>query len=353
MTSSTISRRRETSTPARRPSHSSSIGGEGEHRLAPGEGQLGPHLQDREVVPHQVPEAVAGLVVRGVRLVDDPGHGLDERGERPGRVGIVLVDAPLVELDPGLDHEPHHPGPGLVQPPRRERRPGPLEGPGGVLGARHRGRGVPVPLAARAPGPRSRPRRRAARRRPADPLPPPRTARRCERPRSPRRGARGDRRPGACSRRGGSSPRRPGRTGRTISRAFAIALAAGSPCQGCGPRWSPPKRTRSCGKAGRLRRPAQERGEPGRRHSRVASLLVHLVGGGLDEHGGAEVARDSEGGVDDVGVGRAGGPGPARLAPLLGGDHLEEGLRTPECRDDGVWCPGHDSRPRRRTALSW
>ncbi len=97
----------------------------GEQRLAVGERQRRPHLEDGEVVAYQSPQRGRSLVVRRVRLVDEPRHAVDKRRKGAAAPGPVGVHRPLVELHAGLDDHGGDALPGLLQTGGVKRLSGP------------------------------------------------------------------------------------------------------------------------------------------------------------------------------------------------------------------------------------
>ena len=114
-------------------------GRQAEERLAIGEGQGRPHLEDGEVVAHQVPQRGPRLIVGGVGLVHQ-GPGFDEPRQAARGGGPVGHDEVVAELHAGLHHQGHHPLPGRVQPAAAESRAHDLQGAAGVLHPRGRDR---------------------------------------------------------------------------------------------------------------------------------------------------------------------------------------------------------------------
>ena len=90
------------------------------------------------------------------------------------------------------------------------------------------------------------------------------------------------RRPAACWRRGGSWCSRRARSRAPGRAPWPWPEPAGSARHGYGPRWSPPRITWDGVEAGLAGDLPDEVAKPGRRHARVAAVLVDLVAGRLD-----------------------------------------------------------------------
>ena len=99
--------------------------------------------------------------------------------------------------------------------------------------------------------------------------------------------------------------------------------------------------------------PAAERGrEVGRGGSGVAPLLIHLIGGRLDHQRRPELAGGPEGRVEHGRVGGADRPDPLGEAPLLGGDHVQEGPRAGEAHSSAGAPVSHLSHRSRFSATA-
>src|SRR5690606_17944575 len=79
------------------------------------ERQTGADLEDGEVVAYQRVQRAGGLVVGGMRLEHHAKHISDRLAERTRRVGTVVDDLVVVELDPGLHDRGDDPRPCRLQ----------------------------------------------------------------------------------------------------------------------------------------------------------------------------------------------------------------------------------------------
>ena len=226
-----------------------------EQGLAQREGEARADLEDGEMGLDQRAQRRLGLVVGGVRLEDEAGRLLDRRRQRPGALGHEVDDLGAAELHAGLHHHGQDPRPGLGQArPRRRRHGGPrssrarssvrvtsrlLDRLVGAAGDRHLGADHVDRPAASGLGRAGQPRGPARRSAPA----------------ARARGRR--RRP--CWRRDGSWRSPPRRSCAPASRPSPCAASAGSWRQGLGPRWSPPRISRSAGRPRAAARPVTKR----------------------------------------------------------------------------------------------